>query len=120
MLVSSTVIALLLAVIVGECRNAGVAESGQCDEPSLGGDALQVAIISIWTLLFFFAVYFVGFLSGAFLFFLFFLVLCGKTSWLVAVSGAAILVGLIWGIFVKTLGFELFAGILFGAAAPSF
>ncbi|MEX0805252.1 MAG: tripartite tricarboxylate transporter TctB family protein [Candidatus Binatia bacterium] len=120
MLVSATVIALLLVVIVGECRKAEVPESGQAEEPSLGGDALQVAIISSWALLFFFVVYLVGFLIGALVFFVFFLALSGKTSWLMAVSGAAILVGLIWGIFVKILGLELFAGILFGAATPSF
>jgi membrane protein YdbS with pleckstrin-like domain len=48
-----------------------------------------------------FAVDFVGFLSGAFGFLVFFLSLGGKRSWLMAVCGAAILVGLIWGIFVK-------------------
>ena len=123
-LVSAVVFALQFAVIAGECRKAVVGRGRSDSEPGeellIGREVLQVAIIGVWTLLFFFSIYFVGFLPGAFLFFLFFLRACGRTSWFMAVGGATVLVVFIWCLFVKLLRFELFAGVLFGAVTPGF
>jgi len=121
-LISVVVILLQLTVVVSDyleaARSSGEIESTSSETPSLKRESLQVMIIVAWTLFYFVAVYFVGFLLGSLVFFATFLWSCARTSWLTALGGALILVGFVWGLFIKILSFELYSGVLFGAARP--
>jgi len=121
-LISMVVLLLQLAVVASDileaARRSRDSDGAVAETMSLQREFLQVMIIVSWTLFYFTAVYLVGFLLGSFLFFASFLWLGARTSWSTALGGAVILVGFVWGLFVKLLSFELYSGVLFGAARP--
>lgn len=121
-LISVVVLLLQLTVVVSDyleaTRSSGEIESTSAETPSLKRESVQVMVIVAWALFYFGAVYLVGFLLGSFAFFASFLWSCARTSWLTALGAALTLVGFVWGLFVKILSFELYSGVLFGAARP--
>ena len=84
----------------------------------LPGEARRVLAMAAWMALFFALFAVLGTLAALFAFLFLFLVSGGRLHWWGAAALGGALSGGIWLVFVRLMRFELYPGILFGAALP--
>ena len=110
---------MIVCALVAALRNNTADETIAADPEELATAPWpRAALICVWLLGFFLAVFFIGFYPSMFGFTLGFLKLEGRTSWLAALTMAVCVTATLYGSFDYLMGQELYEGILFDAIVP--
>jgi len=115
-LIFSGLIFTLAAIgAINELVKKGPSQTKTEEEPGdkkPGGSWQGYALVAAWTLGFFVAIYLIGFTWAIPLFLLSYMKTHG-TGWLTSIIAAVVTGGLVYGIFVATLGIHLYEGFFF-------